>query len=210
MVEVQIVCLDKDHPDNSLRSWIETALYPLNLNNRVRQHSGHCLVQIDRRDPIGEILKACRDVSYAYLRMVAWEFGGGFLQGDRSGGVAQCVASVDGSPLKPTSIRSDKEERPNGRQALFGSREGLLVARVRRNGSVYEVNLCRHRLLHDDASDPQVLINDSFEEDDFEGWCDSTRNKFPLGVLKAAIEKSKCVKCAHCHYMIGDHDAGER
>jgi hypothetical protein len=181
-------------------------LFPLKKDDRVRPKSGHCFVHVHRGDPVKDMLYACRDVCYAYLRLAACEFGGG----TDGKGVAQCVARLDGHMLKPTAVFAEQNVRPNGRQALFTSRDGLRGARVRRDGNRYEMEVREHRIQDNDICEPRLVMEDVVDDGYPTAWAESADPEHVAELLAAAVKKVACVSCTHCHYRMEDDDADQR
>lgn len=198
MIEAQIVCRDTrgSQTSDTLRSWISSALFPLELSDRVEAKPGHCLVRVYRTDPVHDILFACREVSYAYLRVIAWERGGS----TEKTGDAQCVSGLEGQPLTPISMRVSSDQA-NSRHALFRSRDGLVVARMLFNGSSFEVMVDEHRIQHHMVAPPASVFEGSFTDpSQLIAAVESVAVKYaPL--VRATVRKVECTFCTHVHYM---------
>jgi hypothetical protein len=193
-VEHQVVCRNPEGGEN-LRSWVQTALYPMGLVGRVQSKQRHCLVRVYSTDPVRDVVQACRDVCFAYLRVIAWEAGGGIGGGS---GMAQCVAGLDGSPIAPVVLYDQARTRPNGRQALFCSREGLLIASAAQNS----LEVVEYRVKDREISEPMLVLRETAGG----GWEFDGRVS---GVVKAVREKLLCESCTHSHYYERKVDGGE-
>lgn len=175
------------------------ALRSFGLAEKSRARAGHVLVELDADDPTDRILEACRRHAYAYLRLAAWERGGGL----EASSDATCVAGTEGQPLRPIAVTL-KGERANLEHALFGSRSGLVVVNVKRRGGTFDVDVTRHRIREFRVEAPEIVIRDTFNCAPQEWLTDLqtrilTMDKY-IPVVRSALRKAECVFCAHCHY----------
>ena len=192
MVRVQIVCR------NTSEKLVKKALASFKLADKAKARSGHILVELRASDPTDAILQACRQEAYAYLRLVAWEMGGGL----EATSDATCVAGTEGQPLRAIALTL-KGERANRKHALFGSRTGLIVVNVRRRGSTTTVSVSTHRIREFKVEPPELVITDSFDCAPQE-WLTDLQTRMDMDkyvpVVRSALRKAECTFCAHCHY----------
>lgn len=189
---MQVVCR------NTSKEQIREALASFDLAHEPEARTGHVLVELRASDPTDEILLACRKPAYAYLRLVAWERGGGL----EATSDATCVAGTEGQPLRPVAVTL-KGERANREHALFGSRIGLIVVNVRRRGSKTTVAVTTHRIRGFKVEPPESIISDTFDCASQE-WLTDLQTRMDLDkyvpVVRSALRKAECTFCAHCHY----------
>ncbi len=189
MVDLQVVC--KNVTAEELRKVLKE-FGELEIEGKKQ----HVLISLTREQPTDKILLKCREHAYAYLRVVAWEEGGGLVRT----GQATCVAGVTGEPLKPISVRVHGE-RGNKKHALFGSRNGLVMAEASRLGEVYCVVVTEYRLEGFLFQDPEVVL-----EAKGTGSPEQVLDEIPpekemyFPVILAALKKTNCQYCIHAHY----------
>ncbi len=193
MVRVQVVCR------NTTEEQVRRALRDFDKVDQLRPRAGHMLVELSADDPTDKILQACRQHAYAYLRLTAWEKGGGL----EATSDATCVAGTEGQPLKPIAVTL-KGERANLEHALFGSRTGLVIAHVTRRGGTFNITVTSHRIREFRIEAPMIVINDTFECAPQEWLTDLqtrivTMDKF-IPVVRSVLRKAECTFCSHCHY----------
>ena len=168
------------------------------LANKLEARIGHVLIELCASDPIDEILLACRRETPAYLRLVAWEQGGGL----EASSDATCVAGLEGQPLRPIIVRI-LGERANLEHALFQSQSGLIVVNVRRLGSKTTVSVTTHRIRERKIESPESAISATFDCAPQE-WLTDLQTRMDMdkyvSVVRSALRKAECTFCAHCHY----------
>lgn len=200
MVRVQLIC------KNTNTDRVAKTLRQFELEDRLgrRKRTGHVMVEFGGEDPTDRILQECRSYSYAYLRLVAWERGGGH---ERTGD-ATCVAGIEGQPLRSiiaNTVGSRKSECANREHVLFGSRQGLTIANVTRQNECVTMSLTMHRM-RDFKLEPVVeVLKDEFTCDP-DSWLSNFHVKHAdldpfVPVMRAALRKSTCLFCTHCHYQ---------
>lgn len=190
---MQIVCRHTNE-----RSVRET-LGKFDLADKARKRTNHVLVELTPDDPTADILKACREHAYAYLRVVAWEKGGGL---ERTGD-ATCVAGLEGQPIKPITMTLDGE-RANLEHALFGTRNGLVVARAKRQDDRYNIDVARYRVRDFKVASPEVIVDSQFHCAPMQWLSDFHSRHMDMDqfvpLMRATLRKVDCVFCGHCHY----------
>ena len=189
---MQIVCR------NTTEERIRKALGSFGLADKSRSRAGHILIELCADDPTDEILHACRKHAYAYLRVAAWEKGGGL----EATSDATCVAGTEGQPLRPIAVTL-KGERANQEHALFGSRTGLVVVNVQRRGGTINMTVTCHRIREFKIESPELVVNETFDCAPQE-WLTDLQTRMDLDkyipVIRSALRKAECTFCAHCHY----------
>ncbi len=197
---MQVVCR------NTSEEQIRKALASFDLARKPEARTGHVLVELRASDPTDRILMVCRKQAYAYLRLVAWERGGGL----EATSDATCVAGTEGQPLRPVAVTL-KGERANGEHALFGSRTGLIVVNVRRRGSKTTVTVTMHRIREFKVAPPKSIISDTFDCAS-QQWLTDLQTRMDLDkyvpVVRSALRKAECTFCAHCHYREVEESRG--
>ena len=201
MTHLQVICL------NTTESKLKGVAKRFNIINKLVSKSGHFRFELEDSDPSCEILMACRECAYAYLRLVAWERGGGF----EATGHAVCVGGLEGEPLTPVVLAVDGE-CANKKHALFGSRSGLVVAEAQRAGRTTCVQLTKHSFSKFNLTTPSKLLDESFDCSSQEWLSDlqtkATHDQY-LPLVRAVLRKVECTFCSHCHYRSIDED-GEK
>jgi hypothetical protein len=192
MVEAQVVC--KDVSAGLIASVLSEKFPELNLV--VEDRPRHVVFRLTQDQPSKAVLLEVRKHAYAYIRATCWERGGS----TESVGSAVCICARGGEPLKPVSVRT-RGERGNGRHALFASRNGLAVVEVSREDNRFVVQLTEHAMQEFALQTPIVLVEEEFS-------CSPEEFMEKLGVehdgykpvIRACIQKSRCMFCSHVHY----------
>lgn len=168
-------------------------------DDRVQQRTNHVVIELDPDDRTDDVLLACRNHAYSYLRLTEWERGGGL---ERTGG-ATCIAGTQGQPLRPI-VLSVGNERANIEHALFASRNGLVIARVQRQDMQFTVDVACHLVRGFRVQPARTLLHGTFT-DSPRAWLEQLHasridlDQF-IPVVRSALRKAECLFCSHCHY----------
>lgn len=168
------------------------------------------LIELENELRARDVLMTCRRSAdaYAYMRLVAWESGGGLTTTGR----AQCVAGLSGQPLAPVSVRTFRSDCANGCHALFTSRDGLLVAEAVRHEDIYDLEIRRCHIERNVVKSEQLLLQSTIESRPGQ----PARNRLLkmdlandpyLPLMRAVLRKVDCQYCVHCHYRAVEEDS---
>lgn len=189
-VRVQIVC--KRTTVQQLQDQILLLIGTLDDLDFI-QRRGHVLVEMCPGVYRPEILDACRESHYAYLRVTEIE-AGGYGQGR-----AACVSDLDGSPMKP----GNTWKQPDGVHAVFCDRIGLIVSVAARSDHHRALMMNKLEVKGKSIRSRQLVNIEWTDDQSFEDIVtiqpDWQQKLVPL--MRATVRKMNCLNCTHVHFQ---------